>query len=436
MPKWPKPPEGSWTEHYPALGTGLVDYEDSISPEFYALEREAIFKQAWLNVGRVEQLRKNGSYFTKEIEVAKTSIVVVQSDGQVRAFHNICRHRGNKLVWKDFPREETSGVTRQFVCKYHGWRYDLNGACAFVQQEEEFFDLDKADYGLVPVHCDVFAGFIFVNLSERPRQSLREFLGPMVTAIDGYPFEAMTERFSYRSRVNCNWKIFSDAFQEFYHAPILHAGQSVPAVAAAARQAGFEAPLYAIDGPHRMLSGAGFQPWSTPPEMSKPMERFTRSGLFGAWDAPELPGSPPAGVNPGKCDPWGLSSFQIWPNLVILIWSLHWFHVYRYWPSTYNTMVYEADLLFIPARTARERLAHEMAAVTYKEFALQDANTLEATQSMLESRVVDRYPLNDQEITCRHFHQTAREWVDEYRRHASCAQRTEGEQSPSGRVGV
>jgi len=416
MARWPKPSEGSWTEHYPDLGTGLVSYRDSISPEFHELEREAIFKRAWLNVGRVSELPRNGSYFTKEIEIAKTSIVVVRdNDGQVRAFHNVCRHRGNKLVWNDLPREETRGTCRQFTCKYHGWRYALDGSLTFVQQEDEFFDLDKAEYGLVPVHCDVWAGFIFVNLDRTPRQSLREFLRPMVTAVEVYPFEAMGERFSYRTRVKCNWKIFSDAFQEFYHAPILHARQSVPAVAEAARAAGFEAPHYQIDGPHRMLSGAGVQPRTTPPEAFKPIERLIRSGLHGAWDAPELPGPLPAGVNPGNCNPWGLSSFQIWPNMVILIWNLNWVHVYRYWPSTYNTMVYEADLLCVPARTARERIAHELAAVTYKEFALQDANTLEATQSMLESRAIDWFPLNDQEITCRHFHRTAAEWVADYR---------------------
>ena len=134
--------------------------------------------------------------------MAKTSIVVVRgNDGEVRAFHNICRHRGNKLVWHDFPREETSGICRQFVCKYHGWRYGLDGACTFVQQEDEFFDLDKADYGLVPVHCDVWAGFIFVNLDDTPRESLREFLGPMVTALDGYPFDRMTERYEFRAEI-------------------------------------------------------------------------------------------------------------------------------------------------------------------------------------------------------------------------------------------
>ena len=167
MTRWPKPPEGSWTQHF-GLSTDPVSYEDSISPEFYELEREAIFKRAWLNVGRVEQLARNGSYFTKEIAVAGTSVVLVRDgSSDIRAFHNVCRHRGNKLVWNDYPGEETSGVCRQFVCKYHGWRYGLDGQLTFVQQEGEFFDLEKLDSGLVPVHCDVWEGFIFVNLAER-----------------------------------------------------------------------------------------------------------------------------------------------------------------------------------------------------------------------------------------------------------------------------
>src|SRR3990172_9132068 len=97
--------EGSWTAHYPELGTGPVSYEDSISPEFYELEREAIFKRAWLNVGRVEQLPRNGSYFTKELSVASASLIVVRgTDGEIRAFHNMCRHPRNKLVLTHDPR--------------------------------------------------------------------------------------------------------------------------------------------------------------------------------------------------------------------------------------------------------------------------------------------------------------------------------------------
>src|SRR5437764_13901091 len=106
-----KPAAGSWTAAYPELGTAPISYEDSSSAEFYELEREAIVRRTWLNIGRVEQVPKNGSYFTKELAVCNTSIIVVRGqDDTIRAFHNICRHRGNKLVWTDFPREETSGT--------------------------------------------------------------------------------------------------------------------------------------------------------------------------------------------------------------------------------------------------------------------------------------------------------------------------------------
>jgi len=414
--RFPKPLEGSWTEHYPELGTGPVSYEDSISPEFYELEREAVFKRAWLNVGRVERLPRNGSYFTKELAVADTSIVVVRDmQGHVRAFHNICRHRGNKLVWNDFPREDTSGSCRQFVCKYHGWKYDLDGTCSFVQQESEFFDLDKADHGLVPVHCDVWSGFIFVNLDATPHQSLTEFLGPMVTAIDGYPFHQITERYAFRAIVPSNWKVFLDVLQEQYHAPVVHRNQRPKAFEAPMQVWGFEAPHYQLDGPHRMLTTPGIRPWELPADQIKPSEKLLRSGLFGAWDAPEL-GAVPAGINPGGCDPVGISLFEIWPNLGIQFWERGWYHTYHHWPTSHNTHLFECNLYYVPAKNARERVAHEMAAVTFKEFALQDDNLIAAAQMMLESRVVTSFPLGDQEILCRHLHKVAADWVNDYQR--------------------
>jgi hypothetical protein len=72
-----------------------------------------------------------------------------------RAFHNMCRHRGNKLVWNDYPGEEVKGTCRQFTCIYHAWRYSLEGELTFIQQEEEFFGVDKSAYGLKGVRCEV-----------------------------------------------------------------------------------------------------------------------------------------------------------------------------------------------------------------------------------------------------------------------------------------
>jgi len=260
----------------------------------------------------------------------------------------------------------------------------------------------------------VWEGFIFVNLAREPAQFLRDFLGPMITALEGYPFDQMTERWYYKGPVTANWKLYMDAFQEFYHAPVLHARQSPADWSVPAQNAGFEAPYYKIEGPHRVVSTAGIRPWELTENQRKPMEGVTRSGLFGPWDKPDLGVEMPPGLNPSRANPWGLDSFQIWPNFVILIWGQGWYLTYHYWPLTYNRHMFEGTLYFVPAKTARERVAHEMAAASFKEFGLQDANTLEATQTMLESRVVTEFPLMDQEVLCRHLHKVAVEWVNDY----------------------
>jgi phenylpropionate dioxygenase-like ring-hydroxylating dioxygenase large terminal subunit len=416
MSHFPKPAEGSWTEHYPELGTGPVSYEDSISPAHYELERKAIFGRTWLNVGRVEQLPRTGSYFTKELDAARTSVIVVRgSDGTVRGFHNICRHRGNKLVWNDYPKEETSGTCRQFTCKYHGWRYSLDGELTFVQQESEFFELEREDFGLVAVQTETWEGFIFVNLDPENKASLGEYLGEFGSGLAGYPFDKMTSVYKYRADVASNWKLFIDAFAEFYHAPVLHARQSVAEESRKLASYGFEALAYELDGPHGMVSSWGGM---SPPKdlnMVKPIERVLRSGLFGPWDRTDIGELPPA-VNPARHPAWGVDSFVFFPNFMILIWQPNWYLTYHYWPTSYNTHVFEGTLYFFPPKNASERLAQELAAVTFKEYGLQDANTLEATQSMLESRAVDRFPLNDQEILLRHLHATAREMVENHKR--------------------
>ncbi|HEX5095024.1 MAG TPA: aromatic ring-hydroxylating dioxygenase subunit alpha [Acidimicrobiia bacterium] len=420
MPHFTKPDEGSWTGHYPELGTAPVSYEDSISPEIYDLERDAIFGRTWLNVGRVEQLAKKGSYFTKQLDAARTSVIVVRGmDDEIRAFHNMCRHRGNKLVWTDFPLEEVSGTCRNFTCKYHGWRYDLTGALTFVQQEEEFFDLDKSDYPLASVQCDVWEGFIFVNLESGNSTSLHEYMGELGKGLEGYPFHEFTQVHKFRAEVGANWKLFIDAFTEFYHAPVLHAKQAVADESTKLQGYGYEALAYGIDGPHGMVSSWGGM---SPPKdlnMVKPIERVLRSGLFGPWDQPDIDGLDelPPGINPARHKAWGTDSFLFFPNFMILIWKPGWVLTYHYWPTSYNTHVFEGTCYFAPPKTARERLAQELAAVTFKEYALQDGNTLEATQTMLESRTpITRFPLNDQEILIRHLHHTTKQYITDYQR--------------------
>jgi phenylpropionate dioxygenase-like ring-hydroxylating dioxygenase large terminal subunit len=419
MPHFTKPAAGSWTQNYPELGTGPVDYTDSIDPEFYAAEQEAIFKRTWLNVGRVERLPRVGSYFTKELPSAGPgmSVIVVKGrDGTIRAFHNMCRHRGNKLVWNDYPHEETSGSCRQFTCKYHAWRYSLEGELTFVQQEQEFFDLDKSAYGLKPVRCEVWEGFIFVNLDPQA-QPLKEYLGPLAKGLEGYPFHEMTEVYYYKAEVGSNWKLFIDAFAEFYHAPVLHQKQAVKDEADKLLGYGYEGLHYELASPHAMISSWGGM---SPPKdlnMVKPVERVLRSGLFGNWDRPDIEGLDPLppGVNPARANQWGMDSFHFFPNWMLLIWTTGWVLTYHYWPTAVDKHIFEGTIYFVPPKNARERLGHELAAVTFKEYALQDSNTLEATQTMIGTKVIKDFPLCDQEILLRHLHKVAGDYVNRYR---------------------
>ena len=114
----------------------------------------------------------------------------------------------------------------------------------------------------MPAHCEVWEGFIFVNFADEPEQSLRDFLGPMITNLEGYPFDQMTSRFR-TAPIKANWKLFMDAFQEFYHAPIVHA-DSRRRLRQGRPRAGFEAPHYRIEAPHRLVSTSGSGPGSCP----------------------------------------------------------------------------------------------------------------------------------------------------------------------------
>ena len=221
-----------------------------------------------------------------------------------------------------------------------------------MQQEGEFFDLDKSDYGLAPVRVDTWEGFIFVNLDNSDTTPLRDYMGELGKGLEGYPFGEMTEVYKYRAEVGSNWKLFIDAFTEFYHAPVLHARQAVSEESQKLQGYGYEALAYALDGPHGMVSSWGGM--SPPKDLSmvKPIERVLQSGLFGPWEAPiDIP-ELPVGLNPAQAKQWGVDTFLFFPNFMLLVWKPGWYLTYHYWPTAYNKHIFEGTLYFVPPRNA------------------------------------------------------------------------------------
>ena len=196
----------------------------------------------------------------------------------------------------------------------------------------------------------MWEGFIFINFDEHAKP-LIDYLGPLAKGIEGYPFDEMTETYSYRAEVGSNWKLFIDAFAEFYHAPMLHQGQYTKEEAAKIQKYGFEALHYEMASPHAMISTWGGQAPPADMSMVKPMDQVLRSGLFGPWDKPEvienLDQLPP-GVNPKRVPQWGIDSWHFYPNFMLLIWEPGWFLTYHYWPTAVDKHIFECTLYFVP----------------------------------------------------------------------------------------
>jgi phenylpropionate dioxygenase-like ring-hydroxylating dioxygenase large terminal subunit len=381
-----------------------------------------VFERTWLYVGREERLPKPGTFFTRELPGNLASIVVSRGlDGTVYAFHNVCAHRGNKVVWQEHPGEESSGSCRQFQCKYHGWRYGLDGCVSHVTLEEEFFDLDKGSLRMPEVHCEVFAGFVFVNLADDP-VPLRTFLGDRILELEAYPFDRMTQRYGFSTRIKGNWKLAVDSVCEWYHPAYVHAAFINKDVAKAEKMVPpVDSYHYDLFRPHMLTSVPG--PPVLPPREESAGEpqrdqrwvyKLFRAGLFGPDDVPDI-GERPDFLNQGEIASWGNDQFWLFPNLSIQIWARNYYITYTYWPESADSHVYEIDLYFVPPENAHERLAQELVVDSTIEFAMQDVNTIEATHSALKTRAQTEFQLSDLELLIRQFHRVIQETVEAHR---------------------
>jgi phenylpropionate dioxygenase-like ring-hydroxylating dioxygenase large terminal subunit len=185
--------------------------------EFFAVEMERVIRPSWQVVCHVSDVADWGDYHT--IEYLGESIVVLRDkDGTLRAFTNVCRHRGSRLL--DGP----SGCTKSIVCPYHAWTYNLDGSLRGMPLRESYGDIDTAKLGLAPVDLEIFQGFVFVRLlSGGP--SVAAMLAPYAHEIAAYRFEDLRAqgRVTLRPRP-VNWKNVGDNYSDGLHIQVAHPG--------------------------------------------------------------------------------------------------------------------------------------------------------------------------------------------------------------------
>jgi phenylpropionate dioxygenase-like ring-hydroxylating dioxygenase large terminal subunit len=177
-------------------------------------EAAALFRREWVPVGTVGRLRDTGSFIT--CQIAGEPVVVVNSgaDG-IRAFSNVCMHRGTLLC-------RGSGRIDAFVCPNHGWKYDLNGRLRSTPWFDRVAEFDPADASLSPVHIESFKGLVLVNLGDDPRPLL-DYLGNVPEQLGAYELPKLTCRRTMTFDVAGNWKLMVENLIESYHVPYVHA---------------------------------------------------------------------------------------------------------------------------------------------------------------------------------------------------------------------
>jgi phenylpropionate dioxygenase-like ring-hydroxylating dioxygenase large terminal subunit len=202
-----QPPAG-----FPALpDIALGRYTDRA---FYELERTYLFGRTWLYAAHDSELAAAGSY--KLVDCVGSSVLVVRGeDGVVRAFHNACRHRGAPVV------RGTCGTARMLVCQFHSWAYDLEGNLQRVPEERDFVRLDRAERGLIPVRCEQWGGWWFVNLDPEA-MPLLEWLHPLPVLLGDVARSPLRQFHSSSVELACNWKVLAEGFLEVYHARTVH----------------------------------------------------------------------------------------------------------------------------------------------------------------------------------------------------------------------
>lgn len=388
--------------------TGPVPLLPYRSEQFYEAEREKVFGRAWLIVGRVEEIPEAGDFVRKDIEVARVNALITRGkNGEVRAFHNACAHRGSEVVMAQ------SGRATRFVCPYHSWTYRNDGNLIGVPDERAFFEIDKKKCGLTSIAVGTWEGFIFINLQREPEVSLEDFLGPLKSFLKDVPYPAADNACVVRSTVNANWKVVSDAFLETYHIPAIH-----PETIGSTFSSNENPTARLLDlkplGQHAFVSMYGNPMFELQEKhkIDRIAQKMDGSGnVIAAGKMSDMEQFlAHAAVNPTKANSWSMDSIHIFPHTHIN-WGPGGFWLHQFWPLAQDKTRHEVRFYMSKPRTPRERLQQELYIGRVMEIIAEDLSNMERTQRAIASGAKDFMVLQDNEFAIRRSVANVERWV-------------------------
>ena len=185
--------------------------------ELLELEKQELFRECWQLAGHVGDVPEPGDYLCLDM-VGERAIVVRGKDGRVRAFHNVCRHRGSRVV-----AGQRGHCKSALVCPFHGWSFNLDGTLRAVPQPRSLPKLDPVEHGLAPLEHEIWHGFIFVRFAPGRQPSIAELLRPIEAEAAPYRMMEMQPLGPLHQEViPVNWKAVRDVDNEGYHVPVAH----------------------------------------------------------------------------------------------------------------------------------------------------------------------------------------------------------------------
>lgn len=371
----------------PDLVVPLARY---VSPEDFEYDKARVFSRAWLMVGGADDIPNKGDFFVRELHVPRASIIVVRGrDDQIRAFHNVCRHRGNVLT------RDRAGCKARFTCSFHGWTWSNTGDLLAITDEGQFGGIDKSMLGMVPVHCETWNNRIFVNFAEQPEETLHEWMDDLADGWSDY-FDGQRKLSAHVFEIEANWNLGVNAFTEGYHTMFIHQNT------AGDYQGGKSNPQRHRPFMQFMKRHTRYSAPANPDHKLPPCEqiayRVGRKMLPAAcFDNDPLP---PA-VNPSRAEHWLFDVVEIFPNIVCLF-GQNYRMEFTFEPiSSSRTRIVHETFAYKPQNLA-ERAAQELFRTREREVVREDLSLLEVQHAALATGAIDNVYLSRQEMALAH----------------------------------